>query len=328
MSRVRYYINRTIITAGLIFVTITALFFLFRLMPGSFTDQLAQTGASQDSIEALEERWGLNDPLHIQYITFLQNLIQGDLGTSFRLGEPVSSLVGPRILNSFILVAPAIVAGYIVGSIIGASMGIHKGELSDRFGSIGLIVIGTLPEFVLGIILLVVFSNVLGIFPSGGMISSSFRAENPGAGLLTMIQTGDFWLHYTLPFLTIALRYTFSPSLIMRTSIIEVAGQGFTYYNRMKGLPRSNRFKHLARHASLPVITGFPASMTRALGGVVIVELVFNWPGIGNLLIQSVLFQDYPVIQAVFILIAVWVILGNYLVDILYTVIDPRISLG
>ncbi len=328
MSRVRYYIKRTIITAGLIFLTITALFFMFRLMPGSFTDQLAQFGASQDSIDALEERWGLNDPLHVQYITFLQNLVQGDLGTSFRLGEPVAPLVGSRILNSFILVAPAIVAGYIVGSIIGAHMGIHKGELSDRFGSIGLIVIGTLPEFVLGIILLAVFSSILGIFPSGGMISSSFRNEYPGAGLLTMMQTGDFWLHYTLPFLTIALRYTFSPSLIMRTSIIEVAGQGFTYYNRMKGLPKNNRFKHLARHASLPVITGFPASMTRALGGVVIVELVFNWPGIGSLLIDSVLAQDYPVIQAVFILIAIWVILGNYLVDIIYTVIDPRVSLG
>jgi peptide/nickel transport system permease protein len=264
----------------------------------------------------------------VQYINFLQNLTEGELGTSFRLGTPVAALVGPRILNSFILVAPAIVTGYLAGSLIGAVMGIKKDELFDQTSSIGLIVIGTLPEFVLGIGLLAIFSQGLGIFPSTGMISSSFRAANPNAGLAAMIMSKDFWMHYTLPFLTIALRYTFSPSLIMRTSIIEVAGQGFTYYNRMKGLRKSNRFKHLMRHASLPVITGFPASMTRALGGVVIVELVFNWPGIGNLLIRSVLAQDYPVIQAVFILIAVWVILGNYLVDILYTIIDPRISLG
>lgn len=328
MSQIKYYIKRTIITAVLIFVMTTALFFMFRLMPGSFTDTLAQTGASQDSIQALEEQWGLNDPIHIQYIQYLQNLSQGDLGNSFRLGEPVASLVGPAILNSFILVAPAIVTGYLVGSVIGAVMGINKGKKIDQSSSIGLIVIGTLPEFVLGIGLLAVFSELLGIFPTSGMISSAFQSANPDAGLAEMVFTKDFLLHYTLPFLTIALRYTFSPSLIMRTSIIEVAGQGFTYYNRMKGLRKTNRFKHLIRHASLPVITGFPASMTRALGGVVIVELVFNWPGIGNLLIKSVLFQDYPVIQAVFILIAVWVILGNYLVDIVYTIIDPRISLG
>lgn len=328
MSRARYFVNRTIVTVALILASVTMLFFLFRLMPGSFADRLAQTGASPESIAALKEQWGLNDPLYVQYLDYLRNLTRGELGTSFRLGVPVADLVVPRMLNSFILVAPAIVTGYVLGSVIGTFMGISQGKARDRYSSLLLIVIGTLPEFVLGLVLLAIGSQWLGIFPSSGMVSPTYRATHPDAGLLTILQSGNFYMHYTLPFLTIALRYLFSPSLIMRTSVIEVAGQGFTYYNRMKGLPGSTRFKHLFRHASLPVLTGFPASMTRALGGVVIVEVVFNWPGIGNLLVRSVLFQDFPVIQAVFILIAVWVILGNYLVDILYTVIDPRITLS
>lgn len=328
MSQIKYFVKRTFVTAILIFFTLSALFIMFRLMPGSFTDRLAQTGASQSSIDALRARWGLDQPIYIQYIQFLQNLSQGELGQSFQSGVPVTELVIPRIINSFILVAPAIVVGYVLGSIFGTYMGINAGSIKDRYSSLGLIMIGTLPEFVLGLVLIAVFAQLLGIFPTSGMVSVTYQATNPNAGILQMVQSTDFWMHYTLPFLTIALRYLFSPSLIMRTSVIEVAGQGFTYYNKMKGLPGSLRFRHLFRHASLPVITTFPASMTRALGGVVIVEIIFNWPGIGNLLVESVLFQDYPVVQAVFMLIAIWVILGNYLVDIAYTVIDPRVTIS
>jgi peptide/nickel transport system permease protein len=276
----------------------------------------------------MRARWHLDEPIYVQYTYFFQNLTQGELGTSFRLGTPVVELVVPKIINSFILVAPAIITGYIVGSIFGTYMGINKNKPQDRYMSLGLISIGTIPEFVLGIVLVAVGAQLLGIFPTSGMVSPTFMATNPNASIIDMAMTKDFWMHYTLPFLTIALRYLFSPSLIMRTSVIEVAGQGFTYYNRMKGLPSLTRFKHLFRHASLPVLTGFPASMTRALGGVVIVEIIFNWPGIGSLLVDSVLFQDYPVVQAVFIFIAIWVILGNYIVDILYTIIDPRITLA
>ena len=114
----------------------------------------------------------------------------------------------------------------------------------------------------------------------------------------------------------------------MRTSVVEVSGQDFAYYHRVKGLAKSTQLHHIMKHASLPVITLFPVSMTRAIGGLVLVELVFNWPGVGSFLVDAVLFRDFPVVQFVFFLVAIWVILGNYVVDIVYGIIDPRVAVG
>jgi len=113
----------------------------------------------------------------------------------------------------------------------------------------------------------------------------------------------------------------------MRTSVVEILGQDFAYFQRATGLPKINRMKHLAKHASLPVITLYPVSMTRAIGGLVLLETVFNWPGIGLALIEAVLDRDIPVVQFVFFLVAAFVVFGNFVVDIVYGYIDPRISI-
>jgi peptide/nickel transport system permease protein len=133
-------------------------------------------------------------------------------------------------------------------------------------------------------------------------------------------------MHAALPFTAIVLRYLYLPSLITRTSVVEVSDQAFHFYHRITGKPRLTRMKHLAKHASLPVITIFPISMARAIGGLVLIEIVFNWNGMGFLLVQSVFGRDYPVIQFVFFLIAAFVIISNFLVDIAYGIVDPRVS--
>jgi len=123
----------------------------------------------------------------------------------------------------------------------------------------------------------------------------------------------------------VVCRYLFIPSLIMRTSVVEVMGQDYTEYHRLTGLPTAKRLRHVAKHASLPVITIYPVSLARALGGLVLVETVFNWPGIGFTLVEAVLGRDYPVVQFVFFVVAAFVIISNFLIDLLYGVIDPRI---
>ncbi|GAB7011523.1 ABC transporter permease [Halorubrum trueperi] len=321
MSNLRYFVKRTVVTALLIFLVASALFLLFRSLPGSYLDILVARGANAEELEAAQEAWGLNDPLYVQYFEYITNLFTGDMGNSFRYRTPVINVVGEAILNSFLLVAPAITVAYIVGSIFGGFLGRNRGSKKERRGVAGITILGTIPEFFLGIFLLIIGAFWFGIFPTGGMSS----VQNSGLSTLEMVQTGDFWLHYALPFLTIVAKLVYLPSLIMRTSVVEISGQDFMTYHRLKGLPETRQLRHMLKHASLPVITLYPISMGRAIGGMVIVETVFNWPGVGFLLVESVFQRDLPVVQFVFFLVAVWVIVGNYLVDIVYSIIDPRV---
>jgi peptide/nickel transport system permease protein len=234
----------------------------------------------------------------------------------------------PRIYNSFILVAPSITVAYIVGSLLGGALAINRGRILERSGIIVVMAAGTIPEFFIGIILITIFSSWLGLFPTGGMLSLEVAQRlGQNATFIQKLSTSDFWWHYTLPSVTIFIRYLMFPSLVMRSSMLDIDKQGFIKYNRITGLNKARQFKHKLKHSILPVITLFPASMTRSIGGLVLVEVVFNWPGVGNLLVESVLARDFPVIQFVFFLVAVWIIIGNYVVDLVYGVIDPRISI-
>lgn len=323
MTTANYIAKRTAVTVILIFFAVTALFVLFRSLPGSYIDYMVASGANPDEIEILKQRWGLDDPIHIQYINYLQNMFTGDMGQSFRYRAPVVDVVGKAIRNSFILVAPAVTTAYLLGSLIGGVMGTKRGSKLERYGIVPLTFIGTIPEFFTGILLIIIFAFWLNMFPTGGMTSIMVTDDS----LIGMFQTVDFWKHYFLPYLTIIIQMLYYPSLLMRTNVVEVSGQDFMYYHRMKGIPQWKQLKHTMKHASLPVITLYPISMARAVGGVVVIELVFNWPGIGPLLLQSVFSRDFPVVQFVFFLVAVWIILGNYVVDLLYSVIDPRVAL-
>jgi len=326
MVNKQYFIRRTLHTIVLIWGILTFLFLLFRSMPGDPGTLMLQSGAGPEAVEAARERWGLNEPLHIQYIKYVISLLTLDLGNSLANGVPVWDFIKMKIFNTFILVAPATTAFYIIGSLVGAVLGTKQGTKLDTYGMIPFFIMGTMPSFFIGILLVVVFAMHFDLFPTSGMFSPGFLALNPEWSWWRPYMTETFLLHYILPFTTVVLRYVYSPLLVMRTSVTEVLGQDFTYYHRITGLSSSKRLKHLMKHASLPVITLYPASMLQAVSGLVLVEVVFNWPGIGNQLVQSILARDYPVVQFVFFAAAVAVVLGNYVVDILYGVIDPRVS--
>ncbi len=328
MSKVRYIAERTVFTAILIFAVASALFFFFRLMPGDFIDYLAQSGVSGDAMDDIRAKWGLDDPLYVQYFAYVSNTLTGDMGESFVYGIPVWELTAGRIFNSLILVAPAITLAYVLGGALGGYLGTNRGSTTEKYGIVFASVPRSFPEFFIGIVLVTIFAGMLGLFPTTGMLSIELQREIADETMpLWILLTADFWSHYLLPFTTILLYYLTIPTLVMRTSVVETSGQDFLYYHRITGLSKYTRLKQLIKHSSLPVITLFPISMTRAIGGMVLVEVVFNWPGIGNLLVESVLARDFPVIQFVFLLAAIWVIVGNYLIDILYGMIDPRIAI-
>ena len=333
MSKARYVLRRSVTSLALIIVTTSALFVAFRLMPGDFTAIFAQSGAGPETIARMREKWGLNEPLYVQYIRYIGNMLTADVGQSFRFGIDVWDLTKWRLLNSFILVGPAITAAYLVGALFGGVLGNRRGSKVEQFGVTGSILIGAVPAFFTGIVLIIVGADVLNVFPTGGAISTdTLRRLSAQIGEnitpLDYYQTTDFWWHYILPFGTIFIKYLYFPTLIMRTNVVEMSDQGFMFYHRLTGISPVSELRKLITHSSLPVITLYPVSMTRAIGGMVLVEVVFNWPGIGSLLINSVLARDFPVVQFVFFLVAVWVILGNFAVDVIYGVIDPRVRVG
>ena len=327
-SRAGYILRRSVQTVFLLWFILTFLFFFFRLMPGSYTDIMLGQGASAESIARFEARWGLDAPLWRQYIDYFINFLRLDFGASLQAQVPVLDYIGIRMFNSFILVAPAITAAYIMGSVLGSILGSVRGSITERVGVVGMVGLSSFPGFFVGIIVILIFANYLGWLPTSGMVTASTYAQFGDAAWWRPYLTTDFLVHYILPFSVIAIRGLANPGMIMRTSVVEVKNQDFSYYHRVTGLPYSRRLRHIGKHAILPVVTLYPVSMVRAISGLVVLEVVFNWPGIGNLLVQSVFARDFPVIQFIFFLAAAFVVISNLFVDILYGVIDPRVSVA
>lgn len=324
MSSAEYILRRAAISVVLILAVATFLFFVFRLMPGDYVTFLLGEGASPETAERLRQKWGLNEPLHVQYVQYMVNLFTGDAGSSKVTGQPVVQFVLPRLANSLILVLPAILTAFVLGSLYGAVLGTQEDSLLERYGIFPPTLIGTTPDFFIGIVVLFIFSAWLNLFPPSGMVSPGTRELATSHWDLYL--TTDFLYHYSLPFLAVTLKYMYYPALVMRGSVVEVSGQEFSVYHKMVGLGALTRFKHIMQHASLPVVTLLPAVTATAISGLVLIEVVFNWPGIGLLVYDSILTRDMAVIQFVFLLIAIWIILGNFIVDIVYTLIDPRIT--
>jgi len=321
----RFVAVRTVQTIFMLWLVLTAIFIMFRLMPGDFTQQMAAAGASEEVLATIREKWGLNDPLYVQYFDYMKNFVQLDMGESpvYRIG--VWEFTKGRIFNTFILVAPAMTFTYLLGALTGTIAGSKRGSLLEKVGIVPIIGVGSFPAFFISIVLIVVFAGWLNIFPTSGMHSPGFTRQFETWWRPYL--TADFGWHYILPFAAVVCRYLFIPSLIMRTSVVEVMDQDYTQYHRLTGLPKGKQLRHIAKHASLPLITIYPVSMARALGGLVLVETVFNWPGIGWTLVEAVLGRDYPVVQFVFFVVAAFVIISNFIVDLIYGVIDPRIRI-
>ena len=317
--------SRLIQTLFVLWAVVTILFFLFRLMPGSPLAAYIDPNFTPEQQEELLRRFGLDRPLWQQYFIYLGNLLQGDLGESFFYRTPVAERVFLLLPNTLILTFTSLIVAYVFGVLAGAWLAWVRGGTVEQIAVPLVLTTRAMPEFWLGMILLAVFSFSLGLFPAGGTRPPGMEFSSVWA----LYTSSAFWWHMTLPVLTLAIYSQGLPLLLMRSNMLDVMKEDFVTMARIKGLsPFTVVIRHAARNALLPVMTSFAIAVGYQIQGNVVVETVFSWPGLGRELVRAVSAADYPLAQGAFLMIAVVVILMNLVADLLYAVLDPRVSRG
>ena len=317
-----FIVKRMLQNIFVLFVIVTGMFFMFRLLPGDPVGVMASADLPPEARAALRAAWGLERPLTTQFFDYLRNLLTGDFGMSFAYQQPVWQVLGPKLLNTLVLVIPSTILAVLFGCGIGTYLAWRTGSWAERIGSIIPAMIRGIPAFWLGILLLMALSYGTGLFPNGGMRSIGGRDPT---GLALYFST-DFVWHLVLPLLCLTITSLPEPILIMRTSLLDAAGEDYIELIRAKGVPEHVVLRHAARNSLLPVVTWVFHMFGYAIASTVLVEVVFAWPGLGRAIVSAVTTFDYPVSQAAFFLISVIVIATNFLLDLVYGYIDPRVA--
>jgi peptide/nickel transport system permease protein len=320
-----YIIRRILYTLVTLFGVATILFFIFRIMPGDPTAQVISPALDEVAQARLKQAYGLDKPLYVQYVLYLKNLVTLEWGRSFTSSRKVFDIMTYRFWNTIFLMGAAMCFVLVIGTGLGMVMAWRRQGPLDIGGTITAMVLQSAPPFVTGLLLLMVLSYRLDLFPTGGM-------QTPGVALgkgLAIFLSADFLHHLVLPTITVAVFYLATPMLIMRDSMLEVMGSDFIELAKAKGLaPHVVMIKHAARNALMAVVTVASLMIGFAIGGQVLVETVFSWPGMGKLMVEAASSHDYPVAQATFLVLAALVIFLNLVADISYCYLDPRIKMG
>lgn len=318
------FVGRRLAQAGLTILFIIFLnFVLFRLMPGSPERGISRNpNISLETKAALRERWGLNKPVFPdQFVAYLGATAQGDLGLSFQYrGRPVADVLGSRVWPTVILFGLGEAIAIVIGMGLGAYAGWRRGGPVDYVGNGVSLILYSTPYFVLGMFLLVIFASTLGWFPTNGMLTAGAQFDSP------IDQLVDFGRHLVLPLATVSLGLIGLYSILMRSSIIETLAEDYVQTARAKGLTDGRVLRaHALPNAMLPAVTIVAIQVGYVIAGAITAEVVFNWPGIGTLTVDALSSRDYPVLQGVFLLLAVSVVIANFLADLLYGLLDPRV---
>lgn len=325
MVNLQYVLRRFALMLVSLFVVLTVLFVLFRMVPGDPLSTILTPRMTPEVRQRMVEQYGLNEPLYVQYVKYMANVLQGNFGVSFYYGRPVFDVVFDRLVNTLALMLTAFVFAYVIGAYLGAHLAWIRGTVRERVEMTIVLLIRSTPVFWTGMMLLYVFSFELNLFPIGGM--RGFDAQY--AGFVAKFFSLDFLYHLVLPVLSLSLFYLGLPLLLMRNNMLEVLTEGYIDTARAKGI--SNRrimLSHAARNAILPVVTAFAISIGFSVGGQVLIETVFSWPGLGQEMVKSSIRNDYPLAQAAFFLLSVIVIVMNFIADLTYSYLDPRVRLG
>ncbi|MGH8432307.1 MAG: ABC transporter permease [Solimonas sp.] len=315
--------RRSLHTLLTLAAVLTVMWGLFRLIPGDPVAVLLGTGQlGPEDVAKLRQAWALDQPLYQQYLNYLGNFITGDLGISFQFRRPVLEVVLPTMMNTLILMGPAIVIASAIGVAVGAWLAWRRGTAADSIGGLLVLLPRSLPIFWIGILFLMVFAYWLNLLPIGGMRTPGFYPES----FVESLPGYDLAIHLVMPLAVAILYFVADPLMIMRTSTLEASTEDYILYARAAGLRERDVRGIARRNALLPVVTYSAIMVSFAFGGQVLLEVVFSWPGMGRLMVQAVSHRDYPVAQAAFFFMAAIVILFNLAVDMLYAFLDPRIS--
>ena len=320
MGSRRYLLRKVLHAVSTLVFVLAFNFVLFRAV-GDPVKLLTRTTLRLDPQEqaALREELGIGDPLPVQFVNYVGDTLRGELGISFVSGRPVSQEIAERIWPTVLLVGTATLLSTVAGILIGIKGAWRRGTTFDTGSLFGSLVLYSMPEGWLGMILLIYFAGTLGWFPSGGM--ESYQS------LAGLAHVRDVLWHLFLPCMTLTLGYLGEYAIIMRSSLLEVMGEDFIQTARAKGVrDRDVRRRHAVPNALLPTFTLVFYSIGFILGGSVIVEAVYSWPGLGRLTFDSIDQNDYPVIQGIFLLFSTAVIFFNLLADVLYGYLDPRVK--
>jgi peptide/nickel transport system permease protein len=319
----KYIVKRVLFMILTFYVLATLMFFLFRMLPGDPTMTVISAALNPKAQEEMKRQFGLDKPVHEQYLVYLKNIALVDFGYSFQHTRKVSDMISGRMLNTVLLILPSMIAAYALGIFLGALVAWKRGGKLEIGTVIASTAFQSAPVFWLGMLAIFVFSVHLDIFPIGHIVSpGSHHGKSPLAVYFSL----DFLHHLALPFIVNTLYNLCFPLLLMRSSMLETFGEDFIELCKLKGL-RERRiiYKHAMRNSFLPIATTIPLILGWAVAGSVVIETVFSWPGLGLLMVEAVQRNDYPVVQACFLLIAVLTILGNFVADLLYGILDPRV---
>jgi peptide/nickel transport system permease protein len=295
---------------------LVVVFALVHLVPGDPVRIALGTRYTPEAYDALRSASGLDRPIIGQFFGYVGSALTGDLGVSFRNGDPVATILVDRLPATASLAVAGIVIALLIALPAGIWSALHEGRISDGIVRVTSQFGVSVPDFWMGILLIALFSTTLGWLPTSG-----YRP---------LLGDPAGWLqHLVLPGLTVGLVAAAILTRYIRSAVLEVAAMGYVRTARSKGLPpRVVTFRHTVRNALVPILTITGIQLATILGGVIVVEVVFAWPGLGRLVYNAVAARDYPVIQGAVLLIAVLFLLINLIVDLLYAVVDPRIRLS
>lgn len=323
MSSKKYLAKKAIITIVTFFLIISINFLLFRIVPGDperllFRDPRIR----EDALILLRKKFGLDKPLWIQFVIYIRNTLQGDLGWSYAYDLPVLKIISYRIPNTILLIGSAFILSTVIGVLLGAIAGWKRGSKTDSILFSFSLIITWLPTFWLGIMLLMVLGFWWRLFPLGGIRTVAVD--------LNMFERWlDILWHMTLPMITMIFWYFGAYVMLMRSSMLDVLTEDYMLTAKAKGLKESVIIKDYAmRNALLPVVTMTMINLGFIVSGAIQVEVVFSWPGVGRLVYDALMKRDYPLLQGVFLVIAISVLCANFLTDILYSYLDPRVRTG
>lgn len=304
---VHYVIKRLIMGIGIVIFVSVIVFAIMQAMPGDPIDLMVDTRVSEERVAELKAQWGLDEPLIVQYFYWLGNIVQGDFGMSVSMKQGVGDLIMQRLPYTLMLTGAALLIEYIIAIPLGLWAAVKKDKAVDKTLTVGTIVLWSMPQFWLGVLFMLIFSITLGILPLSGY-----------SGPSSLI----------LPALTLALPTLAQIFRLTRSEVLDVMRERYVMTARAKGIEgKSVLVKHVLRNALIPVTVMFFLSLPWLIGGAVVVENVFAWPGMGQLLWRAISKQDFMVVQGIIFVITILTVICNLIGDIISGLLDPRIRL-
>jgi peptide/nickel transport system permease protein len=311
----RYVVRRLLLLVPVLLGVSVIIFMVLHLAPGDPAEIMLGSQATQVDLERLRAELGLTEPLYVQYVHWLGLVVRGDLGRSIWMKRPVLAEVLGRFQATLILTGAALVLSTAGGLALGILSAVRPNSLLDRLSAVASLFGASMPVFWLGIVLMVIFALWLGWLPASGMFAPY------GGG-----DVRDLLVHLALPAVTLAAASVTIIARLTRSTMLETLGQDYIRTARAKGVvERAVVLRHGLKNALIPIVTVVGVQAGYLLGGAVLTETVFAWPGVGTLMVQGILARDFPLVQGCVLVVALSFVLINLIVDLLYAWLDPRI---